>query len=50
MTAGNAVNLRCTYLLPIHRAFARREEDASFTEYFRKLAAPLLHPPRDEAP
>ena len=38
MTAGNAEYFRCTYLLPIRRANARREEVADFAEYFRKLA------------
>jgi hypothetical protein len=38
MTAGNAEILRCTYLLPIRRANACREEAADFAEYFRQLA------------
>ncbi len=38
MTASNAENLRCTYLLPIRRVNACREEAADFAEYFRKLA------------
>ncbi len=38
MTAGKAENLRCTYLLPIRRTSARREEMEDFAQYFGALA------------
>lgn len=38
MTAGQAENVRCTYLLPIRRVRAHADEIEAFAQYFRSLA------------